>query len=169
MVPAANLIGFAGQELARKLPKVIGVVLETTLGSVVEIILFMVLLKTSRGDSNVPVIKAAILGSILANMLLCLGACFFAGGSFSCCGTLATARDRFDMRSTLILATFVALTAAAGSFKSPDKVKFCVGTGKGECTDDLEFTYNECTTLVESDKWGASGNGFYVASQDLFL
>lgn len=80
MVPAANLIGFGGQELARKMPKVIGVIVETTFGSIVEIILFMVLLKTSNHNENVPVIKAAILGSILANLLLCLGACFIAGG-----------------------------------------------------------------------------------------
>ncbi|KAF2201863.1 hypothetical protein GQ43DRAFT_414867 [Delitschia confertaspora ATCC 74209] len=80
MIPAANLIGFAGQELARKLPHVLGVILETTLGSIVEIVLFMVLIKTSNGNSNVQVIKAAILGSILANMLLCLGLCFIAGG-----------------------------------------------------------------------------------------
>ena len=79
MVPSANLIGFAGQELARKLPKVIGVILETTLGSLVEIVLFMVLIKT-QGESGVPVIRAAILGSILANLLLCLGLCFFVGG-----------------------------------------------------------------------------------------
>lgn len=59
--------------------KAIAVVLETTLGSVVEIILFMVLLKTDRQGSNVPVIRAAILGSILANLLLCLGSCFVAG------------------------------------------------------------------------------------------
>lgn len=72
MVPCANLIGFAGQELARKLPKVIGVLLETTLGSVVEIILFMVLLS----HDEFAVIKAAILGSILATQLLCLGLCF---------------------------------------------------------------------------------------------
>ena len=71
MVPAANLVGFAGQELARKIPKVAGVILETTFGSVVEIILFMVLIK--GGQRNVPVIQAAILGSILANLLLCLG------------------------------------------------------------------------------------------------
>ena len=45
-------------------------------GSVVEIVLFMVLL--SRDEF--PVIQAAILGSILATMLLCLGLCFFAGG-----------------------------------------------------------------------------------------
>ena len=76
MVPCANLIGFAGQELARKLPKVFGVLLETTLGSVVEIILFMVLL--TRDEYSV--IQAAILGSILATQLLCLGLCFFAGG-----------------------------------------------------------------------------------------
>lgn len=72
MVPSANLLGFAGQELARKVPKVAGMILETTFGSVVEIILFMVLLKNG-GARNVPVIQAAILGSILANLLLCLG------------------------------------------------------------------------------------------------
>lgn len=76
MVPAANLVGFAGQELSRKMPKVLGVLAETTLGSVVEIILFMVLLQ----ENQFSVIKAAILGSILATMLFCLGLCFFVGG-----------------------------------------------------------------------------------------
>lgn len=80
MIPAASLIAFAGQELARKLPTIAGIVVETLCGSIVEIVMLMVLLKTSNGDSNLPVIKAAILGSILANMLLCLGACFIAGG-----------------------------------------------------------------------------------------
>ena len=32
MVPCANLIGFAGQELARKMPRVFGILVETTLG-----------------------------------------------------------------------------------------------------------------------------------------
>lgn len=76
MVPCANLIGFAGQELARKLPRVFGILIETTLGSVVEIVLFMVLLRKNEFQ----VIQAAILGSILATLLLCLGMCFFAGG-----------------------------------------------------------------------------------------
>lgn len=93
MVPAANLIGFAGQELARKMPKVLGVLMENTLGSIVEIVLFMVLIvkhsqstKTEavrQGEEpeiRVTVIRAAILGSILANLLLALGMCFIAGG-----------------------------------------------------------------------------------------
>ncbi|KAL9130473.1 MAG: hypothetical protein Q9217_001345 [Psora testacea] len=81
MVPTANLIGFAGQELARKLPKVFGVLVETFMGGIVEIVLFMVLLhKSSDTQDLIPVIRAAILGSLLATLLLCLGFCFFAGG-----------------------------------------------------------------------------------------
>lgn len=76
MVPCANLIGFAGQELARKLPRVFGILTETTLGSVVEIVLFMVLLHKNEFQ----VIQAAIMGSILATLLMCLGMCFFVGG-----------------------------------------------------------------------------------------
>jgi Ca2+:H+ antiporter len=76
MVPCANLVGFAGQELARKLPRVAGILIETTLGSVVEIVLFIVLLK----NNEFGVIRDAILGSILATLLLCLGMCFFVGG-----------------------------------------------------------------------------------------
>ncbi len=87
MIPAANLIGFAGQELARKMPKVAGILIETALGSIVEIVLFMVLIarhEVSDGSSEhgnlIPVIQAAILGSILTNLLLCLGLCFYVGG-----------------------------------------------------------------------------------------
>jgi Ca2+:H+ antiporter len=87
MVPVANLLGFAGQEYARKMPKVSGILIETTFGSIVEIILFLILItkhKSGQGSSEhgnlVPVIQAAILGSILTNLLLCLGACFFVGG-----------------------------------------------------------------------------------------
>jgi len=92
MIPAANLLGFAGQELARKMPKVAGILIETALGSVVEIVLFVILIAKHRdpepGDDDnsaeegnlIPVIQAAILGSILTNLLLCLGLCFFFGG-----------------------------------------------------------------------------------------
>jgi Ca2+:H+ antiporter len=76
MIPCANLIGFAGQELATKLHIVLGVLVETTLGSVVEIVMFMVLIKNDQFQ----VIQAAILGSVLATQLLCLGMCFLIGG-----------------------------------------------------------------------------------------
>ncbi|GAD98289.1 conserved hypothetical protein [Paecilomyces variotii No. 5] len=81
MVPTANLLGFAGGELSKKLPKVPGILLETTLSSIVEIVLMMTLITNSSPSNNlVPVIQAAILGSILANLLFCLGMCFYVGG-----------------------------------------------------------------------------------------
>ncbi|KAK5660606.1 hypothetical protein OQA88_13170 [Cercophora sp. LCS_1] len=84
VIPSANLLGFAGQEFARKMPKVAGILIETTFGSIVEIILFVVLIvkhESGHKEGNlVPIIQAAILGSILTNLLLCLGLCFFFGG-----------------------------------------------------------------------------------------
>lgn len=90
MIPSANLLGFAGQEFAKKMPKVAGILIETTFGSIVEIILFIVLIvqhknqedEPGNGDEGnlIPIIQAAILGSILTNLLLCLGLCFYVGG-----------------------------------------------------------------------------------------
>lgn len=87
MIPVANLLGFAGQEYARKMPKVSGILIETAFGGIVEIILFLVLIVQHKSDDGssehgnlIPVIQAAILGSILTNLDLCLGACFFVGG-----------------------------------------------------------------------------------------
>ncbi|PIA94439.1 Vacuolar calcium ion transporter [Cercospora beticola] len=91
MIPAANLLGFAGQEFARKMPKVAGILIETTFGSIVEIALFVILIvkhepQDGEGEGNgdegnlIPIIQAAILGSILTNLLLCLGLCFVAAG-----------------------------------------------------------------------------------------
>ncbi|KAK3331199.1 hypothetical protein B0H66DRAFT_546080 [Apodospora peruviana] len=95
MIPSANLLGFAGQEFARKMPKVAGILIETAFGGIVEIILFTLLIAkhqerpadTEPGGGNngdegnlIPIIQAAILGSILTNLLLCLGLCFFVGG-----------------------------------------------------------------------------------------
>jgi Ca2+:H+ antiporter len=52
------------------------------LGSLVEIIMFIALITRDNDDgiNYIQVIQAAILGSVLATMLLCLGMCFVAGG-----------------------------------------------------------------------------------------
>lgn len=76
MVPCANLIGFASAETTRKMKPVLGHLVETALAGLPEIILLLVLLF----HEEYKVIQAAILGSILATLLLCLGLCFFCGG-----------------------------------------------------------------------------------------
>lgn len=76
MVPCANLIGFTSFELSRKMHKVLGGILETVLSSTPEMILLLNLLVKEQYS----VIQAAVLGSILATLLLCLGCCFLFGG-----------------------------------------------------------------------------------------
>lgn len=58
------------------------VLLLSRLGGLVEIIMFIVLITRPAvpGVDYIQVIQAAILGSVLATMLLCLGLCFVAAG-----------------------------------------------------------------------------------------
>ncbi|KAK4200094.1 putative vacuolar calcium ion transporter [Triangularia verruculosa] len=135
MIPSANLLGFAGQELARKMPKVAGILIETTFGSIVEVILFVVLIVNHDEEDEeanlIPVIQAAILGSILTNLLLCLGICFFVGG-------IRHASQRFHAivseagNGLLLVAAFGLLIPSAfySALKSEARVvKLAVGAG----------------------------------------
>ncbi|KAF3289463.1 hypothetical protein TWF970_003241 [Orbilia oligospora] len=76
MVPSGNLLAFASGELQAKLPKTIGATLEIFTGAVVELIVCLILLIDKQYD----VVRAALLGSMLANLLLVTGACFLVGG-----------------------------------------------------------------------------------------
>lgn len=76
VVPSANVLGFAGQKFARKMPKVAGILIETTFVSIAEILLFIVLIlkhetyaPQKRGDENdlIPIVQAAVIGSILTD------------------------------------------------------------------------------------------------------
>jgi len=143
MAPVANLIGFAGQELARKMPKVAGILVETALGSVVEIVLFMVLIKKDNGTGKfgkkgnlIPVIQAAILGSILANILLCLGMCFFVGG-------LKRAKQKFhplisEASSGLLLVAGFGLLIPSAFFAALKGSTVAAGN-EGFTEDELRF------------------------------
>lgn len=50
MIPVANLLGFAGQEFARKMPKVSAALIETTFGSIVEIVILIIKHRSGSGD-----------------------------------------------------------------------------------------------------------------------
>jgi Ca2+:H+ antiporter len=106
MVPCANLIGFASHESTRRLPKVLGHIFEIILASTPELILLLVLLY----KKEYVVIQAAVLGSLLATLLLCLGACFFFGG-------LIYAEQSFN-GAVSELGSDLLLTAYVKSFRS---------------------------------------------------
>jgi Ca2+:H+ antiporter len=139
MVPVANLLGFAGQEYARKMPKVSGILIETAFGSIVEIILFIILIakhKSEHGSSEhgnlIPVIQAAILGSIITNLLLCLGLCFFVGG-------LRQARQQFHS-SISEVGSGLLLVAGFGLLIPSAYYSALKGSAVAKATKHHEFT-----------------------------
>ncbi|KAH7406244.1 Sodium/calcium exchanger protein-domain-containing protein [Phaeosphaeria sp. MPI-PUGE-AT-0046c] len=139
MIPVANLLGFAGQEFARKMPKVSGILIETAFGSIVEIVLFLILIAkhTSKHGASehgnlVPVIQAAILGSIITNLLLCLGLCFFVGG-------LRQARQKFHA-SISEVGSGLLLVAGFGLLIPSAYYSALKGSAVGKATKHHEFT-----------------------------
>ncbi|ORE01259.1 calcium/proton exchanger [Rhizopus microsporus var. microsporus] len=76
IIPLAKLLGFATEEIALRTGEVIGGLLNATFGNAVELIISII----SLTQNLVIVVQAAMLGSILSNLLLILGMCFLCGG-----------------------------------------------------------------------------------------
>ncbi|KAF3929051.1 hypothetical protein ABW20_dc0103827 [Dactylellina cionopaga] len=76
IIPSGNLLAFASRELHHKLPRDIAATLEILTGAIVEIIITLVLLF----GGHFGVVRDALMGSMLANLLLMTGACFLSGG-----------------------------------------------------------------------------------------
>ncbi|KXH51325.1 calcium/proton exchanger [Colletotrichum salicis] len=75
IIPLAGLLSHATESVASKLGDTIGALLNVTFGNAVELIIFIALVK-----DEIRIVQASLLGSILANLLLILGMCFFLGG-----------------------------------------------------------------------------------------
>ncbi|KIW16188.1 calcium/proton exchanger [Exophiala spinifera] len=76
IIPLASLLAFATEELAIPLGQTIGGLLNATFGNAVELIVSIIALQ----KGYIRIVQASMLGSILSNILLVLGCCFFAGG-----------------------------------------------------------------------------------------
>ncbi|KAJ5807996.1 hypothetical protein N7474_009265 [Penicillium riverlandense] len=76
IIPLASLLSFATEELAAVMGQAMGGLMNATFGNAVELIVSIIALK----DHQIRVVQASMLGSILSNILLVLGCCFFIGG-----------------------------------------------------------------------------------------
>ncbi|GAD92762.1 hypothetical protein ATEG_03784 [Paecilomyces variotii No. 5] len=76
IMPLASLLSFATEELAAVMGQTLGGLMNATFGNAVELIVSIIALK----DHQIRVVQASMLGSILSNILLVLGCCFFVGG-----------------------------------------------------------------------------------------
>lgn len=79
IIPLAAVLSFATEEIASRLGETLGGLVNATFGNAVELIVSIVALRAGE----IEVVQASMLGSILSNLLLVLGMCFFLGGIFN--------------------------------------------------------------------------------------
>ncbi|OLN85331.1 Vacuolar calcium ion transporter 2 [Colletotrichum chlorophyti] len=76
IIPLAAVLSFATEQISMKLGEALGGLLNATFGNAVELIVSIVALK----EGQIEVVQSSMLGSILSNLLLVMGMCFFFGG-----------------------------------------------------------------------------------------
>ncbi|HEU5253963.1 MAG TPA: calcium/proton exchanger [Solirubrobacterales bacterium] len=116
IIPTAALMGRATEELAAKSGPGIGGFLNVTFGNAPELIIALFAL----GQGLQEVVKASIVGSILGNMLLVLGAAMLAGG-------LGREKQTFNRTSAGIQTTMLML--AGGALLMPAIFELVEGKG----------------------------------------
>ena len=124
IVPTAALMGLATEELAARSGPGIGGLLNVTFGNAPELIIALFALNAGLQE----VVKASIVGSIIGNVLLVLGASMLVGG-------LKHERQRFSPQAASIQSTMLFL--AAGALMMP--AIFELVEGKGLPSPDAEL------------------------------
>src|SRR6266511_6060135 len=104
IVPTAALMGRATEELAARSGPGIGGLLNVTFGNAPELIIALFALEAGLHE----VVKASIIGSILGNILLVMGAAMLAGGL-----TGGRKVQRFDRTAANVQSLMLFLAAAA--------------------------------------------------------
>jgi Ca2+:H+ antiporter len=102
VIPTAALMGRATEELAHRSGPGIGGLLNVTFGNAPEIIIALFALNKGLHE----VVKASLIGSMLGNILLVLGASMFVGG-------LGRDRQRFDRTAASTQSAMLLLAAVA--------------------------------------------------------
>ena len=116
IVPTAALMGLATEELAARSGPGIGGLLNVTFGNAPELIIALFAL----GEGLHEVVKASIVGSIIGNVLLVLGASMFVGGlgrekqTFSAPAATAQASMLFLAGAALVMPAIFELVEGEG-------------------------------------------------------
>ncbi|CAN5623017.1 calcium/proton exchanger [soil metagenome] len=161
IIPTAALMGLATEELAAKSGPGIGGLLNVTFGNAPELIIALFALSEGLQE----VVKASIIGSILGNILLVMGAAMFVGG---------LGRDRQFFNSTAANAQASMLLLAATAMAMPAIYQLVEGGGlPGVGIERVDFgsTVEHLSLIVSFVLAGTYGLGLLFSlktHRDLF-
>lgn len=135
ILPLAAWMGRATEQLAERLGEGVGGLLNATFGNAAELIIALAALRAGLHD----VVKASIVGSIVGNILLVLGAAMLAGG-------LRYPEQRFSPAGARSQATM--LTLAAIALTLPAAYQMAPGSGSADGTGPLSVSISVALLLV---------------------
>ncbi|PCH42265.1 calcium/proton exchanger [Wolfiporia cocos MD-104 SS10] len=102
IMPLAKMLAFATDELSMRVGETLAGLLNATLGNAVELIVSIIAL----AQCQLQVVQSSLVGSILSNLLLVLGMCFFAGG-------VKYAEQGFGMSATQLNSSLLTISVIA--------------------------------------------------------
>lgn len=102
IIPLAAMLSFATEEVALRTGETLGGLINATFGNAVELIVAVIALK----DDQIAIVQTSLIGSILSNLLLVMGFCFFFGG-------LRRQEQHFNHTVAQTAASLLALAAAS--------------------------------------------------------
>src|SRR5262245_42651758 len=116
IVPIARLIVLSTEQIATRTGDAIGGLLNATFGNAPELIIAMVALKAGFFD----MVRASIIGAILANLMLAAGVAFFLGGLRQHTQEYNASAARLYSSMMLISAVSLGVPSAFNRFFSPE-------------------------------------------------
>ncbi|KAI1496688.1 Sodium/calcium exchanger protein-domain-containing protein [Biscogniauxia marginata] len=127
IIPLAAVLSFATEEISVELGESLGGLLNATFGNAVELIVSIIALK----ERQIEVVKSSMIGSILSNLLLVMGMCFFFGGIVNMTDEHGNGREQ-TFASITAQTTASLMTLSAASIILPGTLFMIIGTGRGE-------------------------------------
>lgn len=135
IIPLASLLSFATEELAATMGQALGGLMNATFGNAVELIVSIIALK----DNQIRVVQASMLGSILSNILLVLGCCFFIGG-------LRFSQQHFNTTVASTMSSLMAVSSA--SLIIPATLYAALASNKDPSTDRNILFVSHWTAII---------------------
>ncbi|KAI5923547.1 Sodium/calcium exchanger protein-domain-containing protein [Camillea tinctor] len=127
IIPLAAVLSFATEEISVELGEALGGLLNATFGNAVELIVSIIALK----ERQIEVVKSSMIGSILSNLLLVMGMCFFFGGIVNMTDEHGNGREQ-RFASITAQTTSSLMTLSAASIILPGTLFMVIGAARGD-------------------------------------
>ncbi|KAJ3579361.1 hypothetical protein NPX13_g1200 [Xylaria arbuscula] len=135
IIPLAAVLSFATEQISAKLGEALGGLLNATFGNAVELIVSIIALR----DRQIEVVKSSMIGSILSNLLLVMGMCFFFGGIVNMKDSQNQGMEQ-EFASITAQTTASLMTLSAASIILPGALFMIVNRGDNHEKDGRDIT-----------------------------